>query len=155
MAPHSSTLAWKTPWMEEPGRLQSMGSRRVVPSQWQSPSVRPISGPSESGEKVNVLPCRASDQLLSQVFSSAQSTPGGKNQWVPLFSEKSRHLGPVVFIVIIGQRVGEEENPRPKAKLREKGLCRGEGKLGNQGICFIQTKTGTQPRWILPNFFEF
>ena len=29
MAPHSSTLAWKIPWMEEPGRLQSMGSQRV------------------------------------------------------------------------------------------------------------------------------
>ena len=27
MAPHSSTLAWKIPWMEEPGGLQSMGSR--------------------------------------------------------------------------------------------------------------------------------
>ena len=27
MAPHSSTLAWKIPWMEEPGRLQSMGSQ--------------------------------------------------------------------------------------------------------------------------------
>jgi len=27
--PHSSTLAWKTPWMEEPGRLQSTGSLRV------------------------------------------------------------------------------------------------------------------------------
>ena len=26
MAPHSSTLAWKIPWAEEPGRLQSMGS---------------------------------------------------------------------------------------------------------------------------------
>ena len=26
MAPHSSTVAWKIPWMEEPGRLQSMGS---------------------------------------------------------------------------------------------------------------------------------
>ena len=26
MAPHSSTLAWKIPWMEKPGRLQSMGS---------------------------------------------------------------------------------------------------------------------------------
>ena len=25
MAPHSSTLAWKIPWVEEPGRLQSMG----------------------------------------------------------------------------------------------------------------------------------
>ena len=33
MAPHSSTLAWKTPWMEEPGRLQSMGSLR-----WTRPS---------------------------------------------------------------------------------------------------------------------
>ena len=29
MAPHSSTLAWNIPWMEEPGRLQSMGSLRV------------------------------------------------------------------------------------------------------------------------------
>ena len=29
MAPHSSTLAWRIPWMEEPGRLQSMGSLRV------------------------------------------------------------------------------------------------------------------------------
>ena len=29
MAPHSSTLAWKLPWTEEPGRLQSMGLRRV------------------------------------------------------------------------------------------------------------------------------
>ena len=29
MAPHSSTLAWKIPWMEEPGRLQSTGSQRV------------------------------------------------------------------------------------------------------------------------------
>ena len=29
MAPHSSTLAWKIPWTEEPGRLQSIGSQRV------------------------------------------------------------------------------------------------------------------------------
>ena len=29
MGPHSSTLAWKIPWTEEPGRLQSMGSLRV------------------------------------------------------------------------------------------------------------------------------
>ena len=29
MASYSSTLAWKIPWMEEPGRLQSMGSLRV------------------------------------------------------------------------------------------------------------------------------
>ena len=30
MATHSSTLAWKIPWMEEPRRLESMGSQRVV-----------------------------------------------------------------------------------------------------------------------------
>ena len=29
MATHYSTLAWKIPWMEEPGRLQSMGLQRV------------------------------------------------------------------------------------------------------------------------------
>ena len=29
METHCSTLAWKIPWMEEPGRLQSMGSQRV------------------------------------------------------------------------------------------------------------------------------
>ena len=29
MATHSSILAWKSPWMEEPGRLQFMGSQRV------------------------------------------------------------------------------------------------------------------------------
>ena len=29
MAPHSSILAWKIPWTEEPGRLQSVGSQRV------------------------------------------------------------------------------------------------------------------------------
>ena len=29
MAPHSSTHAWRIPWVEEPGRLQSMGSLRI------------------------------------------------------------------------------------------------------------------------------
>ena len=29
MATHSSTLAWKIPWTEKPGKLQSMGSQRV------------------------------------------------------------------------------------------------------------------------------
>ena len=34
MAPHSSTLAWKIPWLEGPGRLQSMGSLGVLPTEW-------------------------------------------------------------------------------------------------------------------------
>ena len=36
MAPHSSTLAWKIPWTEEPGGLQSMGSQRVTHN-WAAP----------------------------------------------------------------------------------------------------------------------
>ena len=39
MAPHSSTLAWKIPWAEEPGRLQSMGSWRVGHDWATSPSL--------------------------------------------------------------------------------------------------------------------
>ena len=39
MAPHSSTLASKIPWMEEPGRLQSMGSLRVGNDWATSPSL--------------------------------------------------------------------------------------------------------------------
>jgi len=38
MAPHSSILAWKIPWTEEPGRLQSMGSLRVG-HDWATPSL--------------------------------------------------------------------------------------------------------------------
>ena len=34
MAPHSSTLAWKIPWMEEPGRLQSMGLHGLDMTEW-------------------------------------------------------------------------------------------------------------------------
>ena len=39
MATHSSTLAWKIPWTEEPGRLQSMGSLRVGHDWATSPSL--------------------------------------------------------------------------------------------------------------------
>ena len=39
VAPHSSTLAWKIPWMEEPGRLQSMGLLRVGQNWATSPSL--------------------------------------------------------------------------------------------------------------------
>ena len=40
MAAHFSTLAWKIPWMVEPGRLQSMGSQRVGPSSSSSQAQR-------------------------------------------------------------------------------------------------------------------
>ena len=34
MAPHSSTLTWKIPWTEDPGRLQSMGHEELVTTEW-------------------------------------------------------------------------------------------------------------------------
>ena len=34
MAAHSSTLAWKIPWTEEPGRLQSMGLQKIWTKSW-------------------------------------------------------------------------------------------------------------------------
>ena len=64
MAPHSSTLAWKIPWMEEPGRLQPMGSLRVGHDwatslslftfmhwrrQWQPPPVSCLENPRDGG----------------------------------------------------------------------------------------------------------
>ena len=45
MTTHSNTLAWEIPWVEEPGRLQSVGSQRVA----------------------HDLACIRSDQLLSRV----------------------------------------------------------------------------------------
>ena len=42
MANHSSILAWKIPWMVEPGRLQSMGSQRVRHDQTTSVSLSNI-----------------------------------------------------------------------------------------------------------------
>ena len=45
MASHSSTLAWKIPWTDEPGRLQSMGSQRVG-QDWATPLFFPYWWPS-------------------------------------------------------------------------------------------------------------
>ena len=60
MAPHSSTLAWKIPWAEEPGRLQSMGSRRVFTfmhwrRKWQPAAVF---FPGESQGRGSLVGCR-------------------------------------------------------------------------------------------------
>ena len=70
MAPHSSTLAWKIPWTEEPGRLQSMGSLRVRHSRTISLSLftfmhwrrkwqpTPVFLPGESQGRGSLVRCR-------------------------------------------------------------------------------------------------
>ena len=77
MAPHSSTLAWKIPWTEEPGRLQSMGSLRVGHDwetslslftfmhwrrKWQS---TPVFLPGESQERGGLVGCHLWDRTES------------------------------------------------------------------------------------------
>ena len=69
MAPHSSTLAWQIPWMEESGRLQSMGSRRVGHDRTTSVSLftfmhwrrkwqpTPVFLPGESQGRVSLVGC--------------------------------------------------------------------------------------------------
>ena len=58
LAPHSSTLAWKIPWTEEPARLQSMGSLRVgrdsVTRKWQP---TPVFLPGESQGRWSLVGC--------------------------------------------------------------------------------------------------
>ena len=70
MAPHSSTLAWKIPWTEEPGRLRSMGSLGVRHDWATSPSLftfmcwrrkwqpTPVFLPGESQRQQSLVGCR-------------------------------------------------------------------------------------------------
>ena len=70
MASHPSTLAWKIPWMEKPGRLQSMGSRRVghdsatslshfIFMHWRRKrQPTPVFLPGESQERQSLVGCR-------------------------------------------------------------------------------------------------
>ena len=93
MAPHSSTLAWKIPWMEEPGGLQSMGSLRVRHDwatslslftfmhwrrKWQP---TPVFLPGESQGRRSLVGCRlwghTESTRLKWLSSSSASRPGG------------------------------------------------------------------------------
>ena len=87
MVPHSSTLAWKIPWTEEPGRLQSMGSQRVRHDwetslslftfmhwrkQWQS---TPVFLPGESQGRGSLVGCclwgRTESDMTDMISSSS------------------------------------------------------------------------------------
>ena len=91
MAPHSSTLAWKIPWMEEPGRLQSLGSLRVGHDWMTSLSLftfmhrrrkwqpTPVFLPGESQRRGSLMGCRLwghteSDTTEATCSSSSSSS---------------------------------------------------------------------------------
>ena len=104
MAPHSSTLAWKIPWTEEPGRLQSMGSLRVGHDwvtflslftfmhwrrKWQP---TPVFLPGESQGWGSLVGCRLwgrteSDQLKR--LSSSSSSSRSLLQWINIYQNNT------------------------------------------------------------------
>ena len=99
MAPHSSTLAWKIPWTEEPGRLQSMGLRRVGHDwatslslfifmhwkrKWQP---TPVFLPGEPQGRESLVGCHLwghteSDMIYSPVVQSVKNLPAIQETWV-------------------------------------------------------------------------
>ena len=93
MAPHSSTLAWKIPWTEEPGRLQSMWSLRVAHNwatslslftfmhwrrKWQP---TPVSLPGESQGQGSLVGCHPWDCTESTWLKQLSSSSSG-HCWV-------------------------------------------------------------------------
>ena len=100
MAPHSSALAWKIPWKEEPGGLQSMGSLRVRPDWATSLSLFPFMHwrrkwqptpeflPGESQGRGSLLGCclwvAQSQTRLKRLISSSSSS----HPWIDLFNKQ-------------------------------------------------------------------
>ena len=105
MAPHSSTLAWKIPWAEKPGRLQSIGSRRVGHNwetslslftfmhwkrKWQP---TPVFLPGESQGRGSLMRCSlwvAQSQRRLKLLSSSSSLP---NSWLHVRFLSNNNIG--------------------------------------------------------------
>ena len=97
LAPHSSTLAWKIPWTEEPGRLQSMGSLRVGHDWATSPSLfafthwrrkwqpTPVFLPGESQGRGSLVGCRLWGRTVGHDWSdlaAAAAAACPKKRWI-------------------------------------------------------------------------
>ena len=100
MAPHSSTLAWKIPWTEEPGRLQSMGSRRVGLDRATSLSLfpfmhwrrkwqpTPVFLPGESQRRGSLVGCRlwgCTESDTTEATQQQQQQQGEQNKEINIF----------------------------------------------------------------------
>ena len=68
IATHSSTLAWKIPWMEEPGRLQSMGSQRIRHDWATSLSLTSVQGSSLTSDLNSLIILRGIDFSVCSGF---------------------------------------------------------------------------------------
>ena len=124
MAPHSSTLAWKIPWMEEPGGLQSMGSLRVRQDsatslslftflhwrrQWQP---TPVFLPGESQGRGSLVGCRLWGHTESDMTEAIQQQQ--QQQLIfPSFTPEPQELG-LYYVYLSSQDTGQSDTPREK-----------------------------------------
>ena len=113
MAPHSSTLAWKIPWMEEPGRLQSMGLLRVghdwVTSvslftfmhwrrKWQP---TPVFLPGESQGRGILVGCRLWGRTESDTTEVTQQQLSSSHFLIGLFAFFNRVVWAIYIVCIL------------------------------------------------------
>ena len=105
MAPHSSTLAWKVPWMEEPGGLQSMGSQRVRHVWATSLSIFTFVHWRRKWQPTPVfLPGESQGQgsLMAAVYGVAQS-----RTWLKRLSSSSSSIAIKEFKILKKRKVGQ------------------------------------------------
>ena len=95
MAIHSSTLAWKIPWTEEPSRLQSMGSQRVGYDQATSLSLSRHHKTPRREHRQNILDIIHTSVFLGQAPKAIEiknkNKQMGPNQMYKLLHSKGNH----------------------------------------------------------------
>ena len=103
MAPHSSTLAWKIPWMEEPGGPQSMGSLRVGQDSATSLSLftlmhwrrkwqpTPVFLPGESQGRGRLMGCRLWSRTESDMTEVTQQQQQQQQQHRSLYFKETKN----------------------------------------------------------------
>ena len=104
MATHSSTLVWKIPWTEEPGRLQSMGSRRVGHDWVTSLSLftlmhwrrdqqhTPVFLPGESQGRRSLVGCCLGGHTGSDTTEATQQQQQQPHNYFPQIEQLLRHV---------------------------------------------------------------
>ena len=119
MATHSSTLAWKIPWMEEPGRLQSMGSQRVrhdwatsLSLHFQSREKKKCQSLKECLQEWTCLSTPyCSDSPVSRGKPGQGATLGADPEMPQLEVISQRHPPHSIFMATMGQQKGKNKVP--------------------------------------------